>query len=236
MQIALLTRRENRNLPQRMQWTYQRTAESKSERKKPQEVGLCESINIFSWENCGDREGVATEMGTCVLERGWYPPPGFQGARHLQHSAFDQKSPYWEKSEEGRAVLEPGGQGAEGQGRSGPLCGSFYRTHSVGPCCALTCIPSLAFLPLSWSDKTQPPGGRYPAPGTVRKRKGVWPWGYLVSPRPTWTWETKNVSIQGFPDGSVVKNLPASAGDRGLIPGSGSSYMPLGNPAWAPQP
>ena len=29
--------------------------------------------------------------------------------------------------------------------------------------------------------------------------------------------------IQGFPGGSVVKNLPASAGDVGLIPGSGRS-------------
>ena len=27
----------------------------------------------------------------------------------------------------------------------------------------------------------------------------------------------------GFPGGSVVKNLPANAGDVGLIPGSGSS-------------
>ena len=27
----------------------------------------------------------------------------------------------------------------------------------------------------------------------------------------------------GFPDGSVVKNLPASAGDMGLIHGSGRS-------------
>ena len=27
----------------------------------------------------------------------------------------------------------------------------------------------------------------------------------------------------GFPGGSVVKNLPASAGDAGLIPGSGKS-------------
>ena len=27
----------------------------------------------------------------------------------------------------------------------------------------------------------------------------------------------------GFPDGSVVKNLPANAGDQSLIPGSGSS-------------
>ena len=27
----------------------------------------------------------------------------------------------------------------------------------------------------------------------------------------------------GFPSGSMVKNLPANAGDRGLIPGSGRS-------------
>ena len=43
-----------------------------------------------------------------------------------------------------------------------------------------------------------------------------------------------------FPDGSVVKNLPANAGDVGLIPGSGRSsgegngnplqYACLGNP------
>ena len=44
----------------------------------------------------------------------------------------------------------------------------------------------------------------------------------------------------GFPNGSVVKNLPASAGDAGLIPESGRSpgredgnplqYSCLGNP------
>ena len=44
----------------------------------------------------------------------------------------------------------------------------------------------------------------------------------------------------GFPNGSVVKNLPASAGHLGLIPGSGRSlgegngnplqYSCLGNP------
>ena len=28
---------------------------------------------------------------------------------------------------------------------------------------------------------------------------------------------------EGFPDGSVVKNLPAKAGDKGSIPGSGRS-------------
>jgi len=29
-------------------------------------------------------------------------------------------------------------------------------------------------------------------------------------------------NVQGFPDGTVVKNPPANAGDAGLIPGSGS--------------
>ena len=30
----------------------------------------------------------------------------------------------------------------------------------------------------------------------------------------------------GFPGGSVVKNLPADAGDMGLIPGLGRALMP----------
>ena len=29
--------------------------------------------------------------------------------------------------------------------------------------------------------------------------------------------------LEGFPDGSAVKNPPANAGDAGLIPGSGRS-------------
>ena len=32
--------------------------------------------------------------------------------------------------------------------------------------------------------------------------------------------------IQGFPDGSVVKNLPADAGDTGSNPDPGRSHMP----------
>ena len=56
------------------------------------------------------------------------------------------------------------------------------------------------------------------------------------------SWEKKQrvIFIQGFPSGSVVKNLPANAGDAGLIPGSGRSpgegngkpllYSCLGNP------
>ena len=40
---------------------------------------------------------------------------------------------------------------------------------------------------------------------------------------------------QGFPGGSVVKNLPASAGDMGLIPGPWRSHMPWSNQAHVPQ-
>ena len=36
---------------------------------------------------------------------------------------------------------------------------------------------------------------------------------------------------QGFPGGSVVKNIPANAGDRGLIPGPGRSHI-----HWTTQP
>ena len=32
-----------------------------------------------------------------------------------------------------------------------------------------------------------------------------------------------------FPDGKVVKNLPANAGDTGSIPGLGRSHMPQNN-------
>ena len=33
----------------------------------------------------------------------------------------------------------------------------------------------------------------------------------------------------GFTSGSVVKNLPANAGDTGSIPSPGRSHMPLNN-------
>ena len=33
----------------------------------------------------------------------------------------------------------------------------------------------------------------------------------------------------GFPGGSVVKNLPANAGDTSSIPGLGRCHMPLNN-------
>ena len=41
--------------------------------------------------------------------------------------------------------------------------------------------------------------------------------------------------IEGFPGGSLVKNLPANAGDTGLSPCPGRSHMPWSNEARAPQ-
>ena len=40
---------------------------------------------------------------------------------------------------------------------------------------------------------------------------------------------------EGFPRGTVVENLPASAGDTGLSPGLGRSHMPWSNWASVPQ-
>ena len=37
------------------------------------------------------------------------------------------------------------------------------------------------------------------------------------------------ISLQGFPGGAVVENLPANAGDTGLSPGPGRFHMPRSN-------
>ena len=39
-------------------------------------------------------------------------------------------------------------------------------------------------------------------------------------------WENKKRKLQGFPGGSVVKNLPINAGDIGSIPDPGRYHMP----------
>ena len=41
--------------------------------------------------------------------------------------------------------------------------------------------------------------------------------------------EKIKIFVLSFPCGSVVKNLPANAGDAGSIPGLGRSHMPQGN-------
>ena len=39
----------------------------------------------------------------------------------------------------------------------------------------------------------------------------------------------RNSALRGFPGGTVVRNLPANAGDTGSIPGPGRSHMPRSN-------
>ena len=47
-------------------------------------------------------------------------------------------------------------------------------------------------------------------------------------------WGQRNIHLKltqigDFPDGAVVKNLPANAGDTGSIPGPGRSHMTRSN-------
>ena len=44
----------------------------------------------------------------------------------------------------------------------------------------------------------------------------------------------KSTNLQGFPGGTVVESLPASAGDMGSSPGLGRSHMPWSG--WAREP
>ena len=44
-----------------------------------------------------------------------------------------------------------------------------------------------------------------------------------------------SIILQGFPGGSVVRNLPTSVGDVGSIPGPGRSHIVWSNSARAPQ-
>ena len=41
----------------------------------------------------------------------------------------------------------------------------------------------------------------------------------------TWIKSDNKTVLGGFPGGSVIKNLPANAGDTGLIPDPGRSHM-----------
>ena len=55
---------------------------------------------------------------------------------------------------------------------------------------------------------------------------------YAVYKKPTHSIKTNRLKVkswEGFPDGAVVKNPPASAGDTGLSPGPGRSHMPQSN-------
>ena len=46
---------------------------------------------------------------------------------------------------------------------------------------------------------------------------------------------TERQGAGDFPGGTVERNLPASAGDTGLVPGLGRSHIWQGNEAWVPQ-
>ena len=48
------------------------------------------------------------------------------------------------------------------------------------------------------------------------------PFTSFLSPSPP----TIEKTLQGFPGGAVVENLPANAGDTGSSPGLGRSHMP----------
>ena len=47
-------------------------------------------------------------------------------------------------------------------------------------------------------------------------------------------WRKYKTGLTGFPGGTVVENLPASAGDMGSSPGLGRSHIPRSN--WAHEP
>ena len=46
----------------------------------------------------------------------------------------------------------------------------------------------------------------------------------------TWSRHPSLKMFEGFPGGSVVKNLPANAGGTGSIPGLGRSHIPQSKP------
>ena len=67
------------------------------------------------------------------------------------------------------------------------------------------------------------PSPLYPKTPTG-KHFSVFSEGYIKAQRYTlFCFFTKTIMLQGFPDGSVVKNLLANAGDLGLIPGQEDS-------------
>ena len=60
--------------------------------------------------------------------------------------------------------------------------------------------------------------------------------GRLFTVSHLWEWKVLvKMVVQDFPGGAVVKNLPATAGDTGSIPGPGRSHMPQSNYARVPQ-
>ena len=52
---------------------------------------------------------------------------------------------------------------------------------------------------------------------------------FLVLKKSHFVFLAHKTKISGFPDGTVVKNPPANAGDMGSSPGPGRSHMPRSN-------
>ena len=64
--------------------------------------------------------------------------------------------------------------------------------------------------------------------GHARVKQRVCTWRPLVAQ--AWSNEIcKQMKDEGFPGGSVIKNLLANAGNRGRIPDLGRSHMPQSN-------
>ena len=64
-----------------------------------------------------------------------------------------------------------------------------------------------------------------------RQRRGPIIYTYIIIRGPTQEGDITliNMYSRDFPGGSVVKNLPANAGETGSIPGPGRSHMPRSN-------
>ena len=70
------------------------------------------------------------------------------------------------------------------------------------------------------------------APKMNNKQMGKW--GNKICSQPLeYRWKTitaiRKMDREGFPGGTVVKNLPANARDMGSSPGPGRSHMPRSN-------
>ena len=73
-------------------------------------------------------------------------------------------------------------------------------------------------------------------PGLLHCRQILYQLGYQGSTFLSWEASfSTELLVQGYPEGSVVKNPPASAGGMRLSPGLGRSHVPQSNQARVPQ-
>ena len=90
-----------------------------------------------------------------------------------------------------------------------PLGVSFWRQHS-------------GHLGTSQPREVQSPAALHP-PGYIPADR-LLPANLFLLYWPSYSWKKKSLG-NGFPGGSVIKNLPANEGDLGWIPGPGRSHM-----------